>query len=221
MRLRVLALVYLLLSTPAWTQTSPGLQYGDVPTAAQWNSYFTAKQDLLGFTPLNGLALGGYVFCNFLPTCTASPSIPTSSLLGVTDASSAPTGHLGEVLSSTVLVGDMVPLTTGAPTNVTSILLTPGDWDCRGDVGFEPEVTTTISLMAGGTSGTSSVLPPAGARGVFVGAATWTTGVGASFVVGSHRINVSSPMTTYLVALASFSAGTMSVYGIIECRRMR
>lgn len=37
----------------AQAQTSPNLKRGDVPTAAQWNSYFAAKQDTLNYTPLN------------------------------------------------------------------------------------------------------------------------------------------------------------------------
>lgn len=34
-------------------QSSPGLTTGQVPTAAQWNSYFAAKQDVLGYPALN------------------------------------------------------------------------------------------------------------------------------------------------------------------------
>lgn len=48
----------------AFAQSSPGLTYGQVPTAAQWNSYFAAKQDTLGYVPLNtagGLMLGRLV----------------------------------------------------------------------------------------------------------------------------------------------------------------
>ena len=41
------------LTCGAMAQSSPGLQYGQVPPAAQWNSYFAAKQDVLGYTPLN------------------------------------------------------------------------------------------------------------------------------------------------------------------------
>jgi hypothetical protein len=37
----------------AAAQTSPNLVYGQVPTAAQWNSYFVAKQDTLGYIPVN------------------------------------------------------------------------------------------------------------------------------------------------------------------------
>lgn len=48
-----------LIPTMAIGQTSPGLSTRQVPTAAQWNSYFAAKQDYLGFTPLNPSSLVG------------------------------------------------------------------------------------------------------------------------------------------------------------------
>jgi hypothetical protein len=37
----------LLSSCPAFAQSSPGLYQGQVPSAAQWNSYFAAKQDFV------------------------------------------------------------------------------------------------------------------------------------------------------------------------------
>lgn len=37
----------------SFAQSSPNLIYGQVPTAAQWNSYFTAKQDVIGYVPVN------------------------------------------------------------------------------------------------------------------------------------------------------------------------
>src|SRR6266567_1691762 len=37
-----------LIPTIAIGQSSPGLAFGQVPTAGQWNSYFAAKQDYLG-----------------------------------------------------------------------------------------------------------------------------------------------------------------------------
>jgi hypothetical protein len=37
----------------ALAQSSPNLIRGQIPTAGQWNGYFAAKQDVLGFTPLN------------------------------------------------------------------------------------------------------------------------------------------------------------------------
>jgi len=47
------AALFALLGTPVFAQSSPGFTYGQVPTPAQWNSYFAAKQDLLGYTPVN------------------------------------------------------------------------------------------------------------------------------------------------------------------------
>ena len=51
--LAFLILLFLGAISHAYAQSSPGLIYGQVPTAAQWNGYFTSKQDNLGFTPLN------------------------------------------------------------------------------------------------------------------------------------------------------------------------
>jgi len=51
------ALAWAALSLPAAAQTSPGWTYGYVPTVAQWNAVFAAKQDYLGAPPL--LTTGG------------------------------------------------------------------------------------------------------------------------------------------------------------------
>lgn len=48
-----IALMGCLLSGSAIAQSSPGLTYGQVPTAGQWNGYFASKQDLLPYRPLN------------------------------------------------------------------------------------------------------------------------------------------------------------------------
>lgn len=95
--------IVLALGTFAKAQSSPNLIFGQVPTAAQWNSYFAAKQDVLGFTPLNRagdtmggpLNMGGSTISNFsalsptsllysrtAPVATAactSPAIPANN----------------------------------------------------------------------------------------------------------------------------------------------
>lgn len=52
---RIATSLFLFLASlgAALAQSSPGLIYGQVPTPAQWNSYFIAKQDTLGYTPVN------------------------------------------------------------------------------------------------------------------------------------------------------------------------
>lgn len=53
--IRRLALAAALAALPsiALAQTSPALYQGFVPTPAQWNSYFAAKQDVIGYVPVN------------------------------------------------------------------------------------------------------------------------------------------------------------------------
>ncbi|NTG00122.1 hypothetical protein G6L30_08310 [Agrobacterium rhizogenes] len=52
-RFAVVSAFLTLWAASAFAQSSPGLVYGQVPTAAQWNGYFSVKQDVLGYTPLN------------------------------------------------------------------------------------------------------------------------------------------------------------------------
>ena len=49
----IAGMALLIAVSPALAQSSPGLSHGQVPTAGQWNGYFAAKQDALGFRPLN------------------------------------------------------------------------------------------------------------------------------------------------------------------------
>lgn len=67
-----------LLISSAFSQSSPGLYYGQVPTAGQWNSYFAAKQDVLGYTPVNkaGDTMGGKITLVMAGTSTASANVP-------------------------------------------------------------------------------------------------------------------------------------------------
>lgn len=92
----IAAFLFLVFPGIALAQSSPGLVFGQVPTAAQWNSYFAAKQDVLGFTPLNragGTMTGPLVTAPANTTLVgfniqpgAAPSIPNNGDLWVTAA---------------------------------------------------------------------------------------------------------------------------------------
>lgn len=109
------------LATAAAAQSSPGLVTGQVPTAAQWNSYFAAKQDLLGFTPLStagGVMTGRLVTA--APTTAgsgfrlpqgAAPTSPVNGDMWVTSA-----GLFVRVNGST-----LSPITGGTPLNTLPI----------------------------------------------------------------------------------------------------
>lgn len=65
----------------ALAQSSPGLTYGQIPTAGQWNSYFAAKQDTLGYTPVNkaGDVMTGRLVMAASTTLQASLNIPAGT----------------------------------------------------------------------------------------------------------------------------------------------
>jgi len=65
----------------AAAQSSPGFVTGQVPTAAQWNSYFAAKQDVLGYVPLNsaGGSMTGRLVTSASTTSRAGLSIPAGT----------------------------------------------------------------------------------------------------------------------------------------------
>jgi hypothetical protein len=85
MRKTLLTALLCLINAGAMAQSSPNLTRGQVPTAGQWNSFFAAKNDTLGFTPLN---VAGGVMTGRLVT--AAPGAATSGLnlvCGTTPAS--------------------------------------------------------------------------------------------------------------------------------------
>lgn len=91
----------------ALAQSTPNLITGQVPTAAQWNSFFSAKQDALGYAPVNraGDTMLGKL-TTLTPTTSAAsinlppgspPSTPTNGDFWTTSA-----GLYGYINGSTV-----------------------------------------------------------------------------------------------------------------------
>ena len=146
----------------------------------------------------------------------------TAGIAGTTLADSANAGSVGEYVTSTVLLGSAVALTTGVAINVTSISLTAGDWNVWGTVAFAPAGTTTVSAISGSistTTGTMATVPGGGSS--FTLATTLTTGAAQSHPVGMTRISVAATTTVFLVAQSSFAVSTNAAYGIINARRIR
>ena len=144
---------------------------------------------------------------------------------GTATNDNASAGNLGEYLSSNVPVGSAVSLTTGTPANVTSLVLTAGDWDVSGNVAFTPGGTTTSTQQKVWISATSATLPTQpNAGGESWGAANPAAGMAAIILpVGPMRFQVPNGSTTnvYLSAIAAFSVSTMTVNGFFRARRMR
>lgn len=93
--LRVAVLALSLWSSAALAQSDPGLVYGQVPTAAQWNSYFAAKEDNLGYTPLS--TAGGIMTGPLITTA----STTTAAGFNLTPGSAPAAPNNGDVWTTT------------------------------------------------------------------------------------------------------------------------
>lgn len=121
-------------------------------------------------------------------------------------------------LSSTVLLGSAVGLSTGSPANVTSISLPPGDWEVSANIGFTAGALTTATVFIGGISQTSATLPTAPTGLAQLGLSLSAGGVDPIFPVGCVRIlnATSGNITVYLVAQSTFATSTMAAYGFLQ-----
>jgi hypothetical protein len=126
---------------------------------------------------------------------------------GVTDGSDATAGAPGEYMTAT---SGGVSLTNNTNATVATLNLTAGDWDVSGSVSFSAGAGTHTSFGAG--LDTIIILNqssfPTGAI---------TQGIG----VPRKRYNVSAATAVHLVAVATFSSGTVTVQGTASARRMR
>lgn len=139
----------------------------------------------------------------------------------------ASAGNVGEFINASVPVGSAVTLTSGVAAIVTTIQLTPGDWDVNGLIVLKPGGGTKTTQSIGSINSVGGI---AGSYGTGQGD-TRTDGVngtqvaagalGPSVVLGPTRFSVSANTTIYLMAYAAFSNGNNSAFGYIRARRAR
>jgi hypothetical protein len=139
-------------------------------------------------------------------------------VLGVVNGSNAAAGAIGEVISSNV-VSPGVTLSSGVDVNVTSILLTAGDWDVAGEAWVALSATASAAYAAlSPASATLPVNPALNASNAQIVAANLG---GATMALKPCRASLSATTTYYLVAAAYFASGTGNAYGNIIARRRR
>jgi hypothetical protein len=141
-----------------------------------------------------------------------SPTITTPVINGVTNASSAAAGALGEVISSSVTT---VAISNSTATNVTTISLTAGDWELFGSVLTNPAGTTTQSSGACAINTVSATFPS-----VYAELGSIAAGTAFGIVAPSIRINVSGATTVYLVAIINYTVSTLTINGNLLARRV-
>lgn len=165
------------IATTLSGQSSPGLYNGQVPTAGQWNSYFAAKQDYLGFAPLNPSS----VVANAPISAVSSGgvlTIGTSSIAAGTIVGNGTASPAAAIESTLTSIIDQAACATA-----NSAIVRTTSWGCLASANraiwatsaagvpsltVNPQIgipgTSTGSLTFGGiTSGTLTVQPAAAA----------------------------------------------------------
>ncbi len=198
-------------SVAAFGQSTPGLRQGQVPTAGQWNSYFAAKQDYLGFTPLNPssivgsgavtVAPGGGVITVGCATCflNSGGTITTTGIgpgIGITQSvtgSFAPATALNYITASdtaeitgggyyfNVLIG----MGAGMKGNRVAIAGSVGLNATTGNLATFGEYT---AVYGGATAAANDNGTPGAPRGSFFG----SNFVGAAFSGATHLVGVTA-----------------------------
>jgi len=156
------------------------------------------------------------------------PQVASNLVEGTTTNDNAAAGIIGEVKTSTVAIGDAVAETTATPVDVTTLALTPGDWEVSGVIN-RVLTGTTATAYGAAISPTADTFPAqAGGSGVSADSsvtqnATFGTTVTGNYVtiVGPVRVSLAANATIHLVAGDVFSAGTVGVFGTLRARRAR
>lgn len=149
-----------------------------------------------------------------------TPVASAGQLQGTATNDSAAAGNVGEELISSIALASGLSLSNGVAVNVTTLTLTPGEWDVDG----------TVYLSTSGTTGRISA-------GISQTSATFTTasngtqnlddrssGDTASYNClrpGPYSQKVSVNTTIYLVTVVTFGAITVTAFGTLRARRVR
>lgn len=146
---------------------------------------------------------------------------------GTATNDSASAGNVGEYVSSSVVFGSAVSLTTSTAANITSISLTAGDWDISALGYFNAGATTNINLAEVSISTTSATRNNA-TVGAFTQLAYGNPSglvLGGSGVISesipTFRVSIATPTTYFFVGYSVFTVSTNTAYGMIHARRVR
>lgn len=187
-----------------------------IGSGAQWITQTISGDASLGSTGIltvtktNGTAFGPY------------STALLGALPGIATNTAAPAGDIGEEIEAVVASGAAVGLTTATALSVASIVLTAGDWDVWGYIGFTGGATTTVNALTGSISLVNNTVDATRGRWssqVPGGAPIFNTLTNQQFACGQDQIKVSAPTTVYLVALAAFGISTCAAFGTIIARR--
>ena len=148
----------------------------------------------------------------------------SKGIIGVTDASVATAGNVGEYLTASITAAHKITFngSTSIPIHVISLVLTPGDWNVLGNIGvLNPSSNTGYILSDLLTS--SDKEPDSNNPLVTCTPLIAVPDSQLTSSLPSRQINVSVNTTVYLSVSVTVSSliTDMGVYGIINARRIR
>lgn len=112
-----------------------------------------------------------------------------------------------------------VSLTNSTNANITSISLTPGEWDIAGTIQFAP--SGSASSFSAGIGTVSATLPAFSTGGLIETSAAFTSGLGNNLPFSPIKLVLTVTTTVYLVGEASFPSGTCTAAGYLRARRIK
>jgi hypothetical protein len=140
-----------------------------------------------------------------------SPTITTPNIQGVTNGAAAPSGSVGQIVTSTA---SSSAYTTGTTVNVTSISLPAGVWDIQGSVVFHGTTVTNTAASINTVSATMNTSPG------YQTNLTLASAAGQALSTPVAPLTLTTTTTVYLVGFAN-GTGTMTVDYLMRALRIR
>ena len=201
----------------AWVGLASSAQYRVLREGANFPEWDLVDGNSFAQQPPNaffsGPVSGGATNPSFRTLATNDMATVAGAFPGTSQAALASAGNVGEYISSTVLPGSSIALTSTTIADITHIVLTPGDWDVRGWLGLAG--TGTVSGANAWVNSSSAADPGAPNGGAYLSSPN-----GFSAPIGTVRAGLSANTSFYLSTKA-VCTGTISAYGFIGARRVR
>lgn len=142
-----------------------------------------------------------------------------AGIIGITDGSDATAGNVGEYKFSAVT--NQAVGTSTQFFDITSITLTPGDWDISANFLYITNGASVVSCGAGigtvtGNDGTGLVSGDS-----FAAVPPPTATYNSSGSISGYRVNPASGTIYYFKGTTQYTVATPRVYGRISARRVR
>lgn len=142
-----------------------------------------------------------------------------SQIAGTATNDNASAGNIGELITSNIPQASAVSFSATTSTNITSISLTPGDWDVWGNINYVSLGGATPSQLYAWTSSTSATPPDASVYNSISYSLTTVAGTPTGLSAPYRRYSLSSTTTIYLTGFITGDTGTAC--GSIYARRAR